>query len=242
MTQETNKPAVPTVVDESKLDPSIIAHFTAKEQPLVAKRDELLGQLATFKKMIDEVGGEQALKGLKASADKAAADAEAARINALSKEDLLKEQESKYAKLIGEKDEKITSYQQRMINKEMNAAITEALAAAEGNPKLLAHIVAQNVKASLNDAGEVVLDVTSLDGNPADLKTLVAQLRDSDDFAVAFKAPHVSGSGTRKSSDAPITANNPWDPKSLNITKQMEMIKADPIKATKFASMHGVKV
>lgn len=240
MTQEVQKPE-PQTFDASKLDPAIVAHFAEKEKPLVAKRDELLGQVAEFKKLIEEAGGVETIKSLKEQASKAAAEAEAARIAALSKTDLLAETESKYAKMLGERDEKITKFQQRVIDKEVTASITEAIAAAEGNPKLLGHLVRQAVKASLDDNGDVVIEVTDSKGQPTDLKSLIAAMRADDDLAAAFKAPHVSGTGTRKSAEV-TSVDNPWDPKAPNMTKQMEMIKSDPVKAKKLASVHGVSL
>lgn len=239
-------PAVEPVVekkafDPTSIDPTIAAYFAEKEKPLAAKRDELLGQVAEFKKLIEEAGGVETIKTWKDQASKAAADVEAARVSALSKEDLLKEREAHYARLIGERDEKISKFEQRVIDKEVNAAITEAIAAAEGNPKLLGHIVRQSVKASIDANGEVVLSVTAPDGKPSDIKALVASLRNDDDYAAAFKAPHVSGTGTRKSADV-VSTDNPFDPKAANFTKQMEMIKSDPAKAKKLAAIHGMEL
>lgn len=62
------------------------------------------------------------------------------------------------------------------------------------------------------------------------------------------EAPHLfepnSGTGTNKSdtSKGGFTGPNPWDPKTINRTKQTEVIKANPGLAKRMAAEHGASI
>lgn len=64
-----------------------------------------------------------------------------------------------------------------------------------------------------------------------------------DKWGIFFKPPDKTGSGAGGSSS--VTGGfgeNPFDPKSLNLTKQGEMFRADPERARRLAAAAGIKL
>lgn len=249
MSDQLNTPATDTI-DEATLDPKVVEYFNNKFAPVVKKKDELLssiGTLNSLKKELEGLGGIDAIKSLKEQADAAAAAAEQARLEKLSKEGKLTEVEEHYKKLLQEKDGKLTSFQQKLLNKEVESTLASAIG-EEGNALLLMPHIRGRVEASFNDEGEVVVTVKgaagqmlNADGKPLTVQDLVAEFKANPMFAGAFKAPQVNGGGSR-SANAAQGGDNPFAAATMNVTKQMELIRSKPEVARALAKSAGVLV
>jgi len=240
-----------TSIDESTIDPAIKAFFEAKYAPVVSKRDELLGKLGSYKaidKELESLGGLDAVKALKAQADEAASKAEQERLAALAKDGKLADIEAHYQKLLAEKDQKLSSFQQSLVNKEVDARLAKAIKDEGGNAALLAGILRSRVEATMGADGEISITVKGAagqtlgeDGKPLTLKALVAEAKANADYAGAFAAHQASGGGTRKTT-ATSTASNPFAQNTQSLTEQMRLIRTQPELARTLAAEAGVQV
>ncbi len=235
-------------IDESTLDPKVVEYFTRKFEPVVRKKDELLGDVASMKalrKELETLGGLDAVKALKQQADDAQQAAEAARLEKLSKEGKLAEVEEHYKKLLQDKDGKLSAFQQKLLSREVEAQLAAAIG-DDGSPVLLLPHLRSRVEASFDEDGEIVLTVKGKagqtlngEGGQLTLKDLVAEFKADAAFAGAFKAPQVNGGGNR-GSKAAAGADNPFATATLNVTKQMELIRNSPEVAKALAKAAGI--
>lgn len=240
--------STPATIDEATIDPAIKSYFEQKYAPVVSKRDELLGKLGTYKTLTTELealGGLDTVKSLKAQADAAAAAAEQERIAALAKDGKITEIEAHYQKLLADKDAKLTSFQQSLVNKDVDAKLAKAIKDEGGNPALLSQILRGRVEASLDANGEIVITVKGEagqtlgeDGKALTLKSLVAEAKANPDYAGAFAAHQASGAGTRKTTTT--SGSNPFATATQSITEQMKLIKSQPELARTLAAEAGV--
>lgn len=231
-----------TQIDEATLDPKVVEFFTNKYAPVIAKKAELEGKIGAIKPLQNEVealGGLEALKALRAAADKATADADAARLAALAKDGDKAALEEHYKKLLAERDDKISKRDQRLVDKEVEAQLTAAISAADGSAKLLTPHMRSRIEAKLDANGDVVIVAKGSAGQTLDsISDLVTEFKASPDFAAAFKAHAASGGGGKQGAGAE-GANNPFAKASRNVTKQMELIKNQPDIARKMAQAAG---
>lgn len=233
-----------TQIDEATIDPAIKAYFEQKFAPVVAKRDELLGKVGTaaqLKAELDALGGLETLKTLKQKADDAAAEAEKARIAALTKDGDKAALEAHYKKLLEDKDAAISKRDQRLINKEVEVQLAAAIAAAEGSSTLLLPHLKGRVEGRLDENGDVVIIAKGAAGQTLDnLNDLVAEFKGMDAFGAAFTVTTASGAGGKKSTDG-VTGDNPFAKNTFNATKQSELITTQPALAKKMAQAAGWK-
>jgi ribosomal protein L15 len=235
-------------IDETTLTPEIIAHFTEKYKGVADKNTELLGKVTAYKgieRELETLGGLDQVKALKAAADTAQAQAEEARLNALKKDNKVGELEQHYNGLLAERDGKLSKLQQSLVNREVEAALATAIAEAEGSAKLLMPHLRGRVEASIDADGNVTMTVkgaagqtTGEDGKPLTLKALIAEAKKDPDFGAAFKAHQASGAGNRAGNGK--AGENPFATATLSVTKQMQLIKANPDLARTLAKDAGV--
>lgn len=232
-----------TPINETDLDPAIIAHFEQKYAPVISKRDELLGKLSSVKsleKELTDLGGLETLKGLKAQADAAAQAAEQARLAALGKDGKITEIEDFYKKQLADRDEKISARDKRLVNKEVDLALSAAIAEAEGSAKLLIPHLRSRIEARLDENGEVVIVAKGSSGQTLNgLAELIAEFKGSAEYAPAFKAHQSSGGGSKKTVSG-AKGDNPFAANTVNITAQMALIKQSPDLARTLAKEAGV--
>ena len=238
-----------TTIDEGSLDPAVVKYFENKYAPVVSKKDEFAGKYGTLKSELDALGGLDAIKALADQAKAATSKAEQERLAKLSADERLKEIEETYKRQIGERDEKLTKWQQRAVNREVDAALAEAIRSEEGNPVLLSHVLKSRIDATMNEDGEVVITVKgpngeTLDGKgkPFTLKGLVGEFKTNADFAGAFKANIASGGGTQRGTKAPGGGSNPFAEATRNVTEQMRLIREAPDLARTLAKEAGVEL
>ena len=236
-------------LDTANLSPEIVEHINSELAPLKAKRDELLArnsELSALAKELESLGGLETIKSLKAAADKAAADAEEARLNAMKKDNKTAELEQHYNGLLSQRDEKMTKLQQKLINREVEAALQSAIAEEEGSALLLMPHLKNRIEAVMDDEGQISIVVkgaagqtTDESGKPLSVKSLVAETKKNPEFAMAFKANPASGGGNRPNTGKG-NAGNPFAEATRNVTKQMELIKANPDLARTLAKEAGI--
>jgi len=98
-------------------------------------------------------------------------------------------------------DSRLEQIKELLIDTKLQAAIIEE----GGSPKLLMPVLKNEVRATTNDEGKVVVEIVDADGSPrvtgADLSPmsfsdLVREKKQDDELAVAFKANGHSGGGT----------------------------------------------
>lgn len=238
-----------TTIDEGSLDPAVVKYFESKYAPLAAKKDEFAGKYGTLKGELDALGGLDAIKSLAEQAKQAQTTAEQERLAKLSADDRLKEIEETYRRQIGERDERLTKWQQRAVTREVDAALAEAIRSEDGNPVLLSHALKSRVEATMNDDGEVVITVKgpngeALDGKgkPYTLKGLVGEFKTNADFAGAFKANVASGGGTQRGTKAAGSGSNPFAEATRNVTEQMRLIRETPDLARTLAKEAGADI
>lgn len=237
-----------TEIDESTIDPAIKTYFENKMKGLSDKNAELLGKHGSLKGEIEALGGIDTVKALKAAADKAAADAETARLEALRKDGDKSQLEEHYTKLLGEKDSRFQKLQQSLVSKEVEAALTAAIAEEEGSALLLMPHLRGRIEATIDDEGKISMvvkgkagETVGEDGKPLTLKSLVTEAKRDPQFGAAFKAHQASGGSNRPSGKA-ATSDNPFSKAKPNYTKQSELIRDNPGLAKTLATEAGVPV
>lgn len=99
------------------------------------------------------------------------------------------------------KDETIGQMRKRLEAELVDAKAVAAIAAADGNAKLLLPHVQRNVKVDEN-FNVIVVDAkgdprVNGKGEPLSINDLIIEMRSTDDFGQAFKGSGQSGSGTR---------------------------------------------
>jgi len=107
---------------------------------------------------------------------------------------------------LGKKDERLGTLTKQLERHLVDAAATAALAAAGGSAELLLPHVKARTKV-IEEAGDFVVRVVGADGNPRvdgkgeflSIKDLVSEMRQSDVFAPAFRAPGTTGGGASAS-------------------------------------------
>ena len=241
-----------STVAVTDLDPAIVAHFATMTKGLEAKRDELLGtvnNLKAFKAAIDEIGGIDALKALQSNAAEATSKAEKERLAKLSADERLAEIEAKYKSEIDSREQKLSQWRQRAVDREVMAMLNEAIRAEDGVPELLAHTMRGRLEAEMGDDGEIKVTVKgpageNLDstGKPFTLKGLVGEFKANNIYAGGFKAAGVNGAGGRKTNSTNLAGDNPFAKNTFNATKQMELIRSAPDTARSLATAAGVEV
>lgn len=110
----------------------------------------------------------------------------------------------------------------------------------------LRNVKAKNVKAvkALLDLGKVKLDGESLLGLTEQLETTKTDAPYLFDEVVDPKSGTGAGTGVKivTGKGTQVTTENPWDPKTYNMTEQVKIWKESPDKARALAAQHGVKL
>ena len=242
-------PATLEVFKNPDVQAALLKSIDAREAPLRAKKDELLGAHTTLNDELKKLGGLEAGKAAIAKASKAESEAEKARLDALKAAGNVDEITKHYQKQLKDAQEETTKYKTTTVKKQVNLSVAEAIRKANGVPELLSDRLMSRVKGSLNDDGDVVLQVLDPAGAPmllaggktATIDDLVEEFRNNEVYGRAFNASGKSGSGGKASDGITSSGENPFDKKSkdFNITKAMALRKANPIKALQLAAEAG---
>lgn len=159
--------------------------------------------------------------------------------------------QQKLVELSKSKDDEVDGMRKSLEKTLKDGAIVSALAEAKGNIPVLTPHIAKHVKVLADDKGEYASriidekgDIRINDaGQPMTISEFVTEIKQQPEFkgeglfAVGTK-PGGSGSGGNPGgSDA--DASNPWMKDSENLTKQGQILKSDPAKASRMAAAAG---
>ncbi len=187
----------------AKLDPELARRITKigdmdgalnKERRKVGERERKLDAWRALGESPEAVGAKiQELEETIAKGGDAAA----------SFEKLKQDMEAGKAKDLAAKDQEVAKMRQAVERYLVDAEATKAITAASGSAKLLLPHVQRSTKV-VEENGAYVVRVVDHEGHPRGdgqggyltIPGLVKEMQQSDDFAMAFKAPATSGGGT----------------------------------------------
>lgn len=193
------------------------------KQPLLSKRDEILGEKKEVETKLNAL--------LQAEQERESATQAAARE---AKEAKLKEENDFEAfkqhmqEQVIEKEKALQTFQTRMARTEVDRLISETAFKHSNSPKPLQLLLKERIESTVLEDGTVDYVVKDTDGNtlywegkPARMNHLVESLKTEDDYAVFFSATGVSGSGTKQTE--PMTQGSYKDMSStdFNLSKAM---------------------
>jgi hypothetical protein len=219
--------------------------FVAKvKEPVISKNKEILEKLTALNGTVQQFGGLDAIKSMAEQVTQYKAQAEAKPKDDI--ESVKKTYADQLAGVSAERD----SLKQRLVERDVQTALHNAIRDAKGEPALLEPIVRSRIKAEAIE-GKVRIGVLTVDGVPmlnsegkdASVKDLLAEIRSDGRYARAFEATKASGSGAVNSATGlPTGVDNPWNPASRNLTKQMEIARTNPNLAKSLAAMYNVSL
>lgn len=150
--------------------------------------------------------------------------------------------EKKHQTEIQKKDERInvltSALQNSLVDDRLTAALVENNVAKEYLPAVRALIKSKGV-AKLHEEEGKFGAVVETDVGPSDISQFVKDWASSEEGKSFIKAPAGGGAGGGRGADL---KDNPWDNsngKKPNLTKQQELIQANPEKARQFAQAAG---
>lgn len=202
------------------------------KQPLLTKRDELLGELTGHKEKVrkyEELGDvdtiAQALAKLKEG--KPADD----KNNNKGFEELERHLRGE----LQSKEDKLNQFKNKFVADHVQAQLNAEIAAAKGVPELLTPVLKGRIEAAFDDDKGFVITVLGADGKkmykngePATLTDLINEVKANEVYGRAFEGSGASGSGTRPSDGK--TNGVVLDPKDPNysLAKAMAYYKRHP--------------
>lgn len=201
------------------------------KQPLLSKRDELLGELTGHKEKVrkyEELGDvdtiAQALAKLK----------EGKGNDDKNNNKGFEELERHLRGELQSKEDKLNQFKSKFVADHVQAQLTQEIATAKGVPELLAPVLKGRIEAALEDDG-IVITVLGADGKkmykngePATIADLIAEIKSNEVFGRAFEGSGASGSGTRASDGkANGVILDPKDP-NYSLAKAMAYYKRHP--------------
>lgn len=244
--------AVLSVFKDPKVQEALKRTLDKREAPLKNKRDELLGNHKALSDQIKEIGGLDAAREAVSKIQKLEAEHREAQQKALMASGDVEKISKAYQTQLAEKDNELTTFKQTLVKKELSSRVSDAIRKADGVPELLSDRLGARVQGRLGDDGSIELTVLNANGSPmllsdgksASLTDLVNEFRNDPVFGVAFKVNPKSGTGGKTATGGAKTAGNPFDRSSpsRNVTEQMKLKKADPIRARQLAQEAGLDV
>lgn len=194
------------------------------------KRDELLSQLTTIKGKLQSYSELGDIEEIKSAITKVS------KVKESSKED--KDTTKEDAKVIAQIEHLTnelnnernlrTKREQSMVKSFVNAEVTKLIAKHKGVPELLNHIIMSRVEASLDDAGNVVINTKTMDGQPyfkdgkeGTIEDVINDIKNNPVYGRAFEVEMPNGSGARPVSKGGRPTGDIFDP-STNLTEMMK--------------------
>jgi hypothetical protein len=231
-----------TVLADPTVQERLLAFAEKHKEPVLSKNKELLGKHSDLQKQINELGGFEKLKTLAQQA----ADAQRVADEAAAKSGDVESVRRQAQAEIEKRDQRIAAMEQRELVAKTSSVVSKAIREAEGVSDLLEPHVRARIKSTLDADGKVTLTVLAADGTemladgvkPATVSDLLAELKANPTFAPAFTAKTISGTGAKPNA-GPQGIANPWMVPTLNITKQMELVRSNPTLAKAFAAAAG---
>ena len=205
------------------------------KQPLLTKRDELLGELSGHKEKVrkyEELGDVDTLAQALAKLKENSSDNNSNK----SFEELEKHLRGE----IQSREDKLNQFKHKFVADNVQAQLTQAIVAAKGVPELLGPVLKGRIEAAFDDEKGVVITVLGKDGKkmyrngePATIQDLINEVKADDVYGRAFEGSGASGSGTR-ASDTKVNGIvlDPNDP-NFSLAKAMQYYKRHPNAMTK---------
>lgn len=205
------------------------------EAALKANRDAILGEKKELERKLAEIealGGLAALKAVP-ELDKTVKTKTAA--------------ESTYAEQVRELQKQLTAMKDQVVNKELQAKLSQEIRDAQGAPELLESHIKSRIKHELDQNGQLkitVLDKNGIplicDGRDATIKDLLSEFKGNTVLARAFDAPALNGAGTKPTNGS--GAPNPFAKTTLNLSEQGRLVRTDRTEAIRLANAAGVQI
>ena len=177
------------------------------KQPLVKKRDDLLSELKTARGRLSDLP--ENLDELKEASTKVKSYEEKIaelqkQINSSNPDEKLEQLKQSYEEKLESMNQRHSQFVKSYADSTVSSKITESIRKEKGIPELLSHVVRQRVKETVDDNGNVKVEVLSADGKPlfidgkeATIDDVVRELKTHDNFARAFEPSGNSGTGGR---------------------------------------------
>ena len=153
--------------------------------------------------------------------------------------------------LLAAKDQELQALKQEKVQGKVQGMIGKAVAEAKGDADLLEPFIAKRTRTVVGEDGKIGVQVfkddgtpmLTSDGNPASLKDLMNEFKNSPKFGRMFEADNRAGSGAKTNAVAAGGVDNPFmKGPSFNVSKQMELYRSNPELAKIMASQAGMKL
>ena len=209
------------LLENPEIAPKIQELIEQGKQPLLTKRDELLGELKTAR---------QQLEALQLEMEAAKARPEVKEEKTVAQPDPTQLEQLKA--MLAEREAELTQVKTQVTQEKINTQVANAIKEARGVYELLEPHIKSRVK--YENENLVILDNSGnpmyKNGEPAKLSDLVEEMRTNPIYGRAFEAT-ASGSGARNSAtkvNSLIT--DPADP-NYSLSAHMEYVKKQRTKA-----------
>lgn len=243
--------ALPDEVKTLVTKPEVLAVFEKVVTPLVTAKGTLLNEKKTLQADIDALGGLEKVKASLTEYTTLKGQTEEERNKAIKASADVEAVRSDLAGKLQTAQQSADAWRNKFADRSLNNLVMTAVSAAEGDPELLMPFLKSRIKSTMDEAGNVKVDVLKADGTPmlnangdaAGLTDLVNEYKNSERFGVMFKASNKGGSGAGNGNGAPGLANNPFKKgATFNVTEQMKLYKSNPTLAKSLALAEGIKL
>lgn len=204
------------------------------KQPLLSKRDELLGELTTHKekaRKYEELGDYDTLAQALAKLKEGKGNDDDNKNNNKGFEELERHLRGE----LQSKEDKLNQFKNKFVADNVQSQLTQAIVSAKGVPELLGPVLKGRIEAAFDDEKGIVITVLGKDGKKmykngeaATIEDLINEIKADDVYGRAFEGSGASGSGTRASDGkANGVILDPKDP-NYSLAKAMAYYKRHP--------------
>lgn len=215
---DEGKAVITPMIDEAK-------------QPLLTKRDELLGELTGTKEKVrkyEELGDVETIA-------QALAKLKETKPEDKNNNKGFEELERHLRGELQNREDKLNQFKNKFVADHVQAQLNAEIAAAKGVPELLAPVLKGRIEAAFDDEQGFVITVLGADGKkmykngePATLADLINEIKSNEVYGRAFEGSGASGSGTRASDGKAVgVILDPKDP-NYSLAKAMAYYKRHP--------------
>lgn len=206
--------------------------------PLIAKRDELLGEVKTLRSKYEGIDPEEvsSLKTRATQAETLKEQLEQLKSRANQPDERVEEVKSQLQAELARQQEAHQSIMRRYQEATVSSQIRDAITRHEGIPELLEGVIRNRVRVTPQDNGDVTLETLSREGKPlfvngeeATLDHLVKELAADERYGRAFNTSSPSGSGSR--GNASLKGK---DLSKLSIAEKMRLASSNPALISQF--------
>lgn len=138
-----------------------------------------------------------------------------------------------------ERDRYKTAHENSLIEAALTTALIKHKVDKPGLMQGAKALLRSKIKIEIGADGQSTIKAGDLE-EPVD--TFVENWVTTDEGRAFRTAPANGGGGAGGGSDDTTGGPNPWDPATLNLTKQMEIYRKDPTRAKAMAARHGVSL